>query len=111
MTSFPKAGLYQYSYPTFIDKPQWLYVHALSPDQQKAFVSYPFYPYKKEAQVVPISWFETVTMVPVVGYSPLMHFLAVTLPGLVSSDSPEKVSQPVLFGQFAEYEMDRLVAA
>jgi hypothetical protein len=111
MTTIPQAGLYQFTYPTFTDKAQWVYVHFITPDQQHAFVTYPHHPFQKSAAFVSVSWFETITMIPMDGYSPLMSFLESTLPGLLSPASP--VLQPVeeLFGRFQVYDMDMLLAA
>ncbi|WP_420147152.1 hypothetical protein [Spirosoma sp.] len=58
-------GTYQYTYPTFIDTPQLITVHYLTPDQQKAFVSYPKHPNCKAPQFVPIEWFNGVIMRPI----------------------------------------------
>ncbi|GAB2547747.1 hypothetical protein [Spirosoma aerophilum] len=80
MTTISPASFYQYTYPTFTDKPQWVYVHFLTPDGQLAFVTFPFHPCAKAAQLVPLSWFDTVRLVPLVGYSPLMDFLNRILP-------------------------------
>jgi hypothetical protein len=57
------TGLYQYTYPTFVDTPQQIYVHFLTPDQQKAFVSFPNHPNYRAAQFIPLSWFDSVSLV------------------------------------------------
>ena len=59
------AGTYLYHYPTFIDTPQLLTIHYLTPDQQKAFVSYPNHPNFKAPQFVPVEWFNSVIMQPI----------------------------------------------
>jgi hypothetical protein len=111
MTAMLPTGLYQYTYPTFTDKPQWVYVHFLTPDQQLAFVTYPFHPYPKTAQFVPVSWFDTVCLAPLAGYSPLVDFLIFTLPGFMNPVVP--VSQPVeaRWGSWEGHNANRLLAA
>ncbi|GAB2551809.1 hypothetical protein [Spirosoma aerophilum] len=111
MTTIPQPGLYLYTYPTFVAKAQWVYVHFITSDQQSAFVTYPHHPYQKAAQLVSLNWFESINMIPMDGYSPLMDFLANTLPALVNPF--ESALQPigVVLGQFEGYDVDLLLAA
>ena len=74
--SYPQPGFYQYTYPTFIDTPQHISVHFLTPDGQQAFVSYPHHRGHKAAQLIPISWFESVILFRLEGQPQLMDFLA-----------------------------------
>ena len=77
----PVLGLYQYSYPTFVDTPQRICVHFFTPDKQKAFVSYPQHPNHKAAQLIPVSWFRSVVMVRLDGQPRLMECLETILTG------------------------------
>jgi hypothetical protein len=74
----PTPGVYQYTYPTFVDTPQLICVHFVTPDQQQAFVSYPNH---QAAKLLSISWFNSVQMIKLDGKPQLMQFLEVTLPG------------------------------
>ncbi|WP_420147765.1 hypothetical protein [Spirosoma sp.] len=58
-------GTYQYTYPTFIDTPQLITIHYLTPDQQKAFVSFPKHPNFKAPQFVLVKWFKSVILQPI----------------------------------------------
>ncbi|AUD04124.1 hypothetical protein [Spirosoma pollinicola] len=71
----PHPGFYQYTYPTFVDAPQPICVHFLTPDGQQAFVSYPSDRSCKVAQLIPVSWFQSVTLSPQNGQPQLMPFL------------------------------------
>lgn len=62
-STFPLPGIYKYSYPTFTDTPQQIYIHFLTPDSQSAFVSYPCHPNHKAAQLIPIRWFQSVNLI------------------------------------------------
>jgi hypothetical protein len=111
MTTIPQPGLYLFTYPSFVAKAQWVYVHFITPDQQSAFVTYPHHPFRKAAQFVAVNWFETISMLPMEGYSPLMDFLADTLLGLVGSSDLTIRSMEALQGQFDTYNVDLLLAA
>ncbi|GAB4029142.1 hypothetical protein [Spirosoma jeollabukense] len=80
-STYPAPGVYQYSYPTFVDTPQLICVHFVTPDQQHAFVSFPKHPNHKAAQLVALSWFGSVWLVKQAGHPQLMPFLNVTLRG------------------------------
>lgn len=110
-TTFPQSGLFEYAYPTFDDKPQHIYVHFITPDQEQAFVTFPHHPFKKAAQLIPVSWFETVRMVQLEGQSPLLYFLECMLPRLVSSKKPKLVPADLLFDQVEVHEFDGMMAA
>jgi hypothetical protein len=56
-------GRYQYTYPSFVDRPQLITVHFLTADGQQAFVSYPKHPNHKAAQLIPVRWFASVVLV------------------------------------------------
>lgn len=71
----PLPGLYQYTYPTFVDTPQHICVHFLTPDSQQVFVSYPDHRSRKAARLIPVSWFESVVLVQLEGQPQLMNFL------------------------------------
>lgn len=111
MTTIPQAGLYLFTYPTFAEKAQWIYVHFITPDQQHAFVTYPHHRYQKAGQLISVSWFDTVSMTAMAGHSPLMSFLNVTLPALVSAFGPKTETVDTLFGQFETYDVELLLAA
>jgi len=68
-------GFYRYTYPTFVDKPQYICVHFLTPDSQQAFVSYPDDRARKAASLVSIDWFQSVTLCLLEGQPQLMSFL------------------------------------
>jgi hypothetical protein len=74
--TYPLVGFYQYTHPTFVDTPQHICVHFLTPDGQQAFVSYPHHRIKKAARLIPLSWFESVLLVPLAGKPQLMDFLS-----------------------------------
>ena len=73
----PLPGFYQYTYPTFVDTPQHICVHFLTPDGQQAFVSYPYNRCCKAARLMPVSWFRSVTLLQLEGQPQLMDFLAI----------------------------------
>lgn len=77
-------GVYQYSYPTFVDTPQLICVHFLTPDGRNAFVSYPHHPSRKAAQLISLSWFQSVVLVKLDGQPRLMDFLEFLFTGLFS---------------------------
>jgi hypothetical protein len=74
-------GRYLYSYPTFADVPQLIDVHFLTPDGQQAFVSYPNHPNHRAAQLIPVSWFGSVTLQQLEGQAMLMSFIETFLTG------------------------------
>ena len=82
-------GLYQYSYPTFVDTPQQICVHFLTPDRRSAFVSYPHHPNRKAAQLISLSWFQSVKLVKLEGQPQLMDFLEFLCTGLFRYNSFE----------------------
>ena len=86
---YPQPGTYEYTYPTFVDAPQRICVHFLTPDRRQAFVSYPNARSRKAAQLIDISWFNSVDLVKLDNHSPLMHFLEVTLPAWFNHRSPD----------------------
>lgn len=87
-STYPQPGVYQYSYPTFVDKPQHICIHFITPDEQFAFVTYPNQKYLKLGQLIPLSWFDSVNMVKQTKESQLMRFLEEVIPGLMRRDSP-----------------------
>lgn len=72
----PLVGFYQYTYTTFVDTPQHICVHFLTPDGQQAFVSYPHHRSQKAARLIPVSWFQSVILVQLEGKPQLMDFLS-----------------------------------
>ncbi|WP_461131948.1 hypothetical protein [Spirosoma aerophilum] len=72
----PLVGYYRYTYPTFVDTPQHICVHFVTADGQQAFVSYPHYKGQKAAQLIPVSWFESVILVQLAGNPRLMDFIS-----------------------------------
>lgn len=111
MTTIPQPGLYLYTYPTFVAKAQWVYVHFITPDQQSAFVTYPHHPFQKAGQFVSVNWFETINMIHMEGNSSLMDFLTNTLPGLVRPFDATVQPLEAVLGQFERYDVDMLLAA
>lgn len=79
-------GVYQYSYSTFVDVPQYISVHFLTPDHQLAFVSYPHRHYKA-AQLIPVSWFKSVELVAIDSQPQLLPFIEFLVTGLVNGIS------------------------
>ena len=75
-----RPGFYQYTYSTFVDRPQQICIHFLTPNQQQAFVSYPKNRKHKAAQLIDLSWFNSVDLVKLDGQPQLMYFLEVILP-------------------------------
>ena len=90
LSIYPLPGIYQYTYSTFVDRPQQICIHFLTPNQQQAFVSYPGQRNRKAAQLVDINWFKLVELVKLEGQPQLMHFLDVILPQWLN-DLPTKV--------------------
>ncbi|AKD56200.1 hypothetical protein [Spirosoma radiotolerans] len=80
-STWASPGLYEFTYPTFVDTPQQICVHFLTPDGQQAFVSYPRHSNRKAAQMIPVSWFETVVMTPLGEQPCLMNFLETLFTG------------------------------
>lgn len=76
LSTCPQPGFYQYTYPTFVDTPQHICVHFLTPDGQQAFVSYPHHPSRKAAQLIPVRWFQSVSMLQLEGQHQLMDFIS-----------------------------------
>lgn len=74
-------GIYQFTYPTFSNTPQYICLHFLTPDQQ-AFVSYPQHRSRRAAQLIPISWFDSVEIVALEGEPRLMAFIEWLTKGL-----------------------------
>jgi hypothetical protein len=85
----PLPGLYEYSYPTFVDRPQMLCIHFLTPDRLRVYVTYPNHPFPKAAQLLPVSWFASVRMVKLAAHPTLMHFLEQTLPKWLAIPGPQ----------------------
>lgn len=104
-------GLYRYSYPTFLDTPQQICIHFLTPDRQKAFVSYPHHRNHKAAQLIDVSWFNSVDMVKLDGHPQLMHFLKVILPVWFSNSGPKLVTEDLLIDCLDEYVLRPLLYA
>ncbi len=89
-------GIYQYTYPTFVDTPQYICVHFLTPDGLQAFVSYPYRPNRKAAQLIPLSWFESVVLIRLEGQPYLMQFLEVLLTGWSGNQFVKRPAAKVL---------------
>lgn len=90
LATYPLPGIYQYTYPTFADKPQRICVHFITPDGQQAFVTYPGHPYPKAAQLISLGWFNSVTLVKLAGASSLMTLLEKLF------TNPIEIKQPAL---------------
>ncbi|SFE89472.1 hypothetical protein [Spirosoma endophyticum] len=110
-SSYPLPGLYQYTYPTFADTPQTVCVHFLTPDQQHAFVSYPHHPNHKAAQLIDVSWFNSVKLVKLNGQPQLMHFLDVILPSLLESCLAKVMPLDPLTTRRLNYGVNELLVA
>ena len=106
-----QPGTYQYTYPTFVDRPQLICVHFLTPDHQQAFVSYPNNLNRKAAQLIDISWFNSVVLLKLDGHSRLMHFLEVTLPVWLSTRGPQVVPERSLVDNLDAYARSPLLLA
>ena len=108
--TYSLVGFYQYTYPTFVDTPQHICVHFLTPDGQQAFVSYPHPQSQKAARLIPLSWFESVILVQLAGKPQLMDFLSMLF--TVSNDrSFQPWADHWLLNESDEYEFSqRLVA-
>ena len=104
-------GIYQYTYPTFVDTPQYISVHFLTPDGQQAFVSYPRHPNRKAAQLIPLSWFESVVMVKLESQPQLMTFLDVVLTGWVGIPCAKRPSAKRWSAQLSECSYSGVLAA
>ncbi|RZK32488.1 MAG: hypothetical protein EOO61_16855 [Hymenobacter sp.] len=74
-------GRYQYSYPTFVDSPQFIDIHFITPDGQQAFVSYPQHPNRRAPQLVSTGWFNSVLMDQLEGQVALMTVIETLLTG------------------------------
>jgi hypothetical protein len=111
LTTIPASGYFEYSYPTFDDKPQHIHVHFITPDQQQAFVTFPRHRFSKTAQLIPVSWFDTVNLVQLEGHSPLMYFLESMLPRLVNPIKPKHVPLDYQFNSVKVPKMDMQLAA
>ncbi len=102
-------GRYQYTYPSFVDRPQYITVHFLTPDGQQAFVSYPKHPNHKAAQLIPVRWFASVVLVRLVDQDLLMHLIETFLTGW--SVEPRVIkSLPTVKLQAVSAPAERLVA-
>lgn len=104
-------GIYQYTYPTFVDTPQYICVHFLTLDGQQAFVSYPRHPNRKAAQLIPVSWFKSVIMVKLEGQPSLMNFLEMVLTGWFRNESVKHSSEKKWPADRTEYEYSGVLAA
>lgn len=107
----PQTGLFQFTYPTFADQAQWIYVHFITADEQNAFVTYPNHRFPKAAQLLDVRWFDTVDLVPMGGNSPLMYFLAVTLAELLAPIGLTIQANNGLFSHFENHDVQQLMAA
>ena len=74
-------GRYQYSYPTFVDNPQFIDIHFITSDGQQAFVSYPQHPNHRVPQLVSTGWFNSVIMHQLDGQVTLMALIETLLTG------------------------------
>jgi hypothetical protein len=109
--TYPLPGCYQYTYPTFVDTPQYICVHFFTSDGQKAFVSYPHHPNRKAAQLIPVSWFQSVVMVELDGEPRLMKFLDVILTGWFSGQHHKPLFEKEPLDELNEYRFGSLFAA
>lgn len=107
----PLLGFYQYTYPTFVDTPQYICVHFLTPDSQQAFVSYPYNRARKAAQLIAISWFESVALCKLEGQPQLMPFLAMLFTEEVSNHCLELGSDQWLLNERTGYELSQELMA
>ena len=111
LSIYPLPGLYQYVYPTFADIPQQICIHFLTPDRQKAYVSYPHHRSHKAAQLIDVSWFDSVELVKLDGQPQLMHFLDVILPKWLNNSGPKLVTEDLLIDCIDEYTLRPLLYA
>lgn len=111
LSIYPLPGLYQYVYPTFADIPQQICIHFLTPDRQKAYVSYPHHRNHKPAQLIDVSWFDSVELVKLDGQPQLMHFLDVILPIWLNNSGPKLVTEDLLIDCIDEYILRPLLYA
>ncbi|ADB42983.1 hypothetical protein Slin_7040 (plasmid) [Spirosoma linguale DSM 74] len=104
----PLVGCYQYTYPTFVDTPQHICVHFVTEDGQQAFVSYPQHQSQQAARLIPLSWFESVSLVQLAGKPQLMDFVS-----LLFTESNNRHLQPNhwLINEPDEYEFSQLLVA
>lgn len=111
LSTTPLPGFYQYTYPTFVDTPQYICVHFLTPDGQQAFVSYPYNRARKAAQLIAISWFESVTLHKLAGQPQLMPFLAMLFTKEVNNGCLELRSDQWLLNDLTEHEFSQELVA
>lgn len=102
-------GRYQYTYPSFVDRPQYITVHFLTPDGEQAFVSYPKHPNHKAAQLISVNWFASVALVRLVDQDLLMMLIETFLTGW-SVERRKIKSLPTLQLQPVSVSTERLVA-
>jgi len=107
-STYPAPGVYQYTYPTFVDTPQLICVHFLTPDRQQAFVSYSN---QKAAKLIPLSWFDSVQMVKREGQPQLMPFLEETLTGWLKKSFLQVEPNDSSVPEVAAYRASRQMAA
>ncbi|WP_461128524.1 hypothetical protein [Spirosoma aerophilum] len=86
-------------------------VHFITADEQHAFVSYLDQRSKKRAQLVPLSWFDSVSLVKLAQQSQLMHFLEVIVPKLLHRDGPTLVLVNSSQTEIETYSVEALQAA
>ncbi|AUD07046.1 hypothetical protein [Spirosoma pollinicola] len=106
-STYPLPGFYQYTYPTFVATPQYICVHFLTPDSQQAFVSYPHNRTCKAAQLIAISWFESVTLCPLEGQPQLMSFLGMLFTEEATKNCIKLESNQWLPNDLAGYEFSQ----
>ncbi len=106
----PQPGFYQYTYPTFVDTPQHICVHFLTPDGGQAFVSYPYHRGRKVAQLIPVSWFQSVILLPLEGQPQLMKFLATLFTGWFDDRCFKLQSGHWPSNELNEYGFSQLIA-
>lgn len=111
LSTAPLPGFYQYTYPTFVDTPQYICVHFLTPDGQKVFVSYPYNRACKAAQLIAISWFESVVLCKLEGQPQLMPFLAMLLTKEATDHWLELGSHQWLLNELTGYKLSQDLTA
>ncbi|RZK65786.1 MAG: hypothetical protein EOO85_27795 [Pedobacter sp.] len=107
----PQPGLYQYTYPTFVDTAQYICVHFWTPDGQQAFVSYPHNRARRAAELVSISWFESVTLCRLEGQPQLMSFLGMLFIEKFTDGRVQLKSNQWLPNNLAGYEFSQELMA
>lgn len=107
----PQPGFYQYTYPTFVDAAQYICVHFLTSDGQQAFVSYPHNRARKAAELVSISWFESVTLRQLEGQPQLMSLLGILFVKEVTDGRVKLESNQWLPNDLAGYEFSQQLMA